>query len=42
QRVRKDAEFLRDVSVMDYSMFISVHDASRPPERTIQRSYTEL
>ncbi|CAM9478500.1 unnamed protein product [Ectocarpus sp. 6 AP-2014] len=40
--VRSDAEFLRDVNVMDYSMFVSVHDASRPPERTLQRGYTEF
>eukprot|EP00903_Cladosiphon_okamuranus_P014087 g13094.t1 len=40
--VRADAEFLRSVNVMDYSMFISVHDGSRPPERTLQREYTQF
>lgn len=35
--MRADAEFLCSVNVMDYSMFVSVHDASRPPERILRR-----
>ena len=42
QVVRSDAEFLRSVEVMDYSMFITVHDTSRPPERGLQRDYSQL
>ncbi|CAM9359191.1 unnamed protein product [Laminaria digitata] len=42
QVMRADAEFLRSVNVMDYSMFVSVHDATRPPERILRRREAEF
>eukprot|EP00904_Undaria_pinnatifida_P014236 jgi/Undpi1/9943/HiC_scaffold_28.g12397.m1 len=40
--MRADAEFLCSVNVMDYSMFVSVHDKTRPPERILRRKQAEF
>lgn len=31
--IRADAEFLRSVRIMDYSLFLSAHDSSEPFDR---------